>query len=147
MQCAHDLGDLADHEKRWCFSNSVAEQEDEPAAYAVQGDAGQLCLGANRLAAAVFGESQTSVWLYRPTQTYTGRQWFKHHLFTMVVAGGSRRSPAPFRLGPVQTGCLRGPDADLSGRGGGGPCICQREQRRSERRDEVPTRPANARVA
>ena len=78
MQCAHDLGDLADHEKRWCFSNSVAEQEDEPAAYAVQGDAGQLCLGANRLAAAVFGESQTSVCLYRPTQTYTGRQWFKH---------------------------------------------------------------------
>ena len=46
------------------------------------------------------------------------------------VAGKSRRSPAPSRSGPVQTCCLRGPDADLSGRGGGGPCICQREQRR-----------------
>jgi hypothetical protein len=42
------------------------------------------------------------------------------HLSTMRVAGGSRWSPAPSRLGPVQTGCLRGPDADLSGRGGGG---------------------------
>jgi hypothetical protein len=63
------------------------------------------------------------------------------------VAGWSRRSPAPSRSGPVQTCCLRGPEADLSGWGSGGPCICQREPRRSERRDEVPTRPANARVA
>jgi len=45
------------------------------------------------------------------------------------VAGGSRWSLAPSRSGPVQTGCLRGPDADLSGRDGGGPCISQREQR------------------
>jgi len=71
-------------------------------------------------------------------------RWCRLHLFTMVVAGWSRRSPAPFRSGPVQTCCLRGPDADLSGRGGGGPCICQREQRRFERRDEVPTRPADS---
>jgi putative transposase len=45
------------------------------------------------------------------------------------VAGGSRWSLAPSRSGPVQTCCLRGPDADLSGWGGGGPCISQREQR------------------
>jgi Transposase, Mutator family len=33
------------------------------------------------------------------------------------VAGGSRWSLAPSRSGPVQTCCLRGPDADLSGWG------------------------------
>lgn len=66
----------------------------------------------------------------------------KPHLFTLGVAGWSRRSPAPSQSEPVQRCCLRGPDADLSGWGGGGPCICQRDQRRSERRDEVPTRPA-----
>jgi hypothetical protein len=49
------------------------------------------------------------------------------HLSTMKVARRSRRLPVPSRSGLVQTCCLKGPDADLFGRGGSGPCICQRE--------------------
>ena len=82
-----------------------------------------------------FPEAVEATWAQATVQTSS-----VHH----GVAGRSRRSPAPSWSGPVQTRCLRGPHADLSGRGGGGPCICQREQRRFERRDEVPTRPANA---
>lgn len=46
------------------------------------------------------------------------------------AAGSSRWSPAPSRVGPVQTRTFGGPHADPSTRDGGRLLICQRESRR-----------------
>jgi hypothetical protein len=51
------------------------------------------------------------------------------HLFTMEWREGPAGHPRQLGQDLCERVYLRGPDAGLSGRGGGGPCICQPEQR------------------
>ena len=64
-----------------------------------------------------------------PSRRCGRRRSPKPHPSTMIEPGRSRWSPAPSRVGPMQTCHPRGPDADLSTRDGGGLRIGQREQR------------------
>src|SRR5829696_6326946 len=64
----------------------------------------------------------------RPSRPPGRRPRCRPHLSTMLAPGRSRWSPAPSRVGPMQTRHLRGPHADPSARDGGGLRIGQREQ-------------------